>query len=88
MITSNYILSDHAREEADRRGISIEILRTIMDSPGQIVDTFGDRKVYQSKVDFSGNLYVVRVIVEMTDPLTVVTVYRTSQIKKYWSDDL
>jgi len=58
-----------------------------MTSPGQIVDAHSDHTVYQSKVEIDGKLYLVRAIVESTDPLTVITVYRTCKITKYWSDE-
>jgi len=87
MSEPTYRISHHAREEAERRGIPLDVLQGVMESPGQIVDAHSDRKAYQSKVEIKGKLYVVRAIVEATDPLTVVTVYRTSKIEKYWSDD-
>ena len=87
MSEPTYRISDHAREEAERRGIPLAVVHAVMESPGQIVEAHRDRKTYQSQVDISGKLYLVRVIVEVTDPLTVVTVYRTSKIEKYWSDE-
>ena len=82
-----YRISDHAREEATRRGISLDILQGVMESPGQVINAHSDRKAYQSQVEIDGKLYVVRAIVEMSNPLTVITVYRTSKIEKYWSDE-
>jgi hypothetical protein len=82
-----YRITDHARDEAERRGIPLDVLQTVMESPGQIIEAHSERKVYQSKVEIHGKLYVVRAVVELTDPLMVVTVYRTSKIKKYWSDE-
>jgi len=82
-----YRISDHAREECARRGIPLSVLQEVLESPDQIVDTHHNRKVYQSKIEINGKLYVVRAIVENTDPLTVITVYRTSKIEKYWSDE-
>lgn len=43
--------------------------------------------IYQSQLDFdTGKLYLIRVFINTTlDPAIVVTVYRTSQIQKYWS---
>lgn len=76
-----YVISDHAREEAARCGISLDILDNILVSPGQIVDTYSGRKAYQSKVKFEDRLFLVRIIVENTDPLTIITVYRTSKIE-------
>ena len=45
------------------------------------------REVRQSRVRFQpgGNLYLVRVFVDASPALeTVVTVYRSSKIDKYW----
>lgn len=81
-----YRLTDHAREEAERRSIPLEVLHAVMTMPDQIVEAHSGRKVYQSLVEIEGKLYVVRAIVEESDPLVVITVYRTSNVKKYWSD--
>ena len=86
MSEPSYRITDHAREEAERRGIPLDVLQDVMEAPGQIVDAHSERKIYQSKVEIAGKLYVVRAIVENTNPLIVVTVYRTSKIEKYWSD--
>ena len=82
-----YRLSDHAREEAERRGIPLEVVQSVIEAPGQIVEVHSQRRAYQSKVMMDDKLYVVRAIVELTDPLTVIIVYRTSRIEKYWSDE-
>jgi hypothetical protein len=87
MSEPTYRLSNHAREEAERRGIPLNVLQSIMEAPGQVVEVHSQRRTYQSKVMMDDKLYVVRAIVELTDPLTVVTVYRTSKIEKYWSDE-
>ena len=40
---------------------------------------------YQSKIDINDKEYLVRVMVnEAMKPAKVVTVYRTSKIRKYW----
>ena len=81
-----YRLTDHARQEMERRGISEVMVDRIMSEPQQVVQTYGDRQAYQSQAEIGGKLYVVRVIVEEGDPLTVITVYRSSKIAKYWGD--
>jgi hypothetical protein len=83
----NYNISDHARKEAIRRSIPLEVLQNVLESPDQIVESHNNRAVHQSKIDINGKLYLVRAIVEHTDPLTVVTIYRTSKIEKYWSNE-
>ena len=57
-----------------------------MQKPDQIVEEYGNRKAYQSIIDFgTGKIYFVRVIVDDTILSSqVVTVYRTSKIGKYW----
>lgn len=86
-MSNDYQLSDHAQTEATRRGIALDTIDAVMRDPGQIVSAYGGRKIYQSKVEIESKLYLVRVVVDEADPLTVVTVYRTSKIEKYWSDD-
>ena len=51
-----YRLSDHAREEAERRGIPLELVDTIMHSPGQVLDAHSSRRVYQSKAEIGDKL--------------------------------
>jgi hypothetical protein len=82
-----FILSEHAKEEIERRSIPLDTIHRVMESPQQIVSAYGERQVYQSKVEIGGKLYLVRVIVEPTDPLMIITAYRTSQIEKYWKDE-
>ncbi len=79
-------ISAHALEEANRREISLDVLESVLKSPDQIVDEYGEKKAYQSKITFgSGKIYLVRVILkEYADHTVVVTVYRTSKIDKYW----
>ena len=79
-------ISNHARQEMDRRSISAETLESVLHRPDQIVEEYGDKMAYQSIMDFgTGKSYLVRVIVDNTVvPVRVVTVYKTSKIKKYW----
>ncbi len=82
----NYLLSAHAREELDRRQIPLAVVENILFSPEQKVPGHEGILCYQSRVNISGKQYLLRVMVnETTDPLTVVTVYRTSKLAKYWS---
>lgn len=81
------VLSDHARQQAARRGIDESTLRSVAASPEQTLTVRPGREVRQSRVrsEHEGVDYLIRVIVDVaTDPETVVTVYRTSKIDKYW----
>lgn len=82
-----FVLSQHAKEEAIRRGISPELIREVLEQPQQVVDDPSGCRVYQSLSNFgSGKLYLLRVFVnEAMNPAVVVTVYRTSKVAKYWS---
>jgi hypothetical protein len=87
MSAEDYEISDHAREEALRRDIPLQVLQEVVESPGQVVSTHTNRLAYQSQVEINGKLYVIRAIVEDTAPLRVITVYRTSKVEKYWRPD-
>jgi hypothetical protein len=79
-------LSRHAKEEMDRRSIPLRLLESVLERPQQIVSERGEKKAYQSQLDFGGGkTFLVRAIVDQAvDPPIVVTVYRTSKIAKYW----
>lgn len=68
-----------------RRQISLEWVDAVMAMPEQIVSGFGGRKVYQGRVVSGDKTYLLRLVVEdwLTPPV-IVTIYRTSKIKKYW----
>ena len=82
----NYQLSAHARVELERRKIPLLLVDSIMSAPEQKVSGHEGIVCYQSRVEILGRQYLVRAMVnEATDPATVVTIYRTSKITKYWS---
>lgn len=79
-------LSNHAKEEMTRRSVPWLLLETVLNNPDQIVTERGNLKAYPSLIDFGdGRRFLLRAIVDDTlEPATVVTVYRTSKINKYW----
>lgn len=89
MSFANCQISDHARLEMARRGISEEVLQTVLTRPEQVIETSSGRRVLQGRIKFpgvaGGKLYLVRAVVEPTkEPPLVITVYRTSKLQKYW----
>jgi hypothetical protein len=81
----HYILSYYAETEMNRRGIPESAVASIMDAPHQKVKGHGEITCYQSRINFYGKMYLLRLMVDETDfPPRVVTVYRTSRIAKYW----
>ncbi|WP_072621114.1 DUF4258 domain-containing protein [Spirulina major] len=79
-------LSIHALGEAKKRKIPIPFIEAVLEQPEQIIQQDSEVTIYQSKIDFgTGKLYLLRVFINTTvDPAVVITLYRTSQIKKYW----
>ena len=79
-------ITNHARQEMDRRAIPVDVVEAVLGKPGQIVEEYGNKRAYQSIMDLgTEKCYLVRVIVDDTVmPGKVVTVYKTSKIKKYW----
>ena len=83
----SYVLTDHARWEMQRRGVTeAEVARTLL-APEQRQEIRSGRCVYQSRFDLGEppKAYLLRVFVD-TDryPPEVVTVYRTGKVQKYW----
>jgi hypothetical protein len=85
----NFQLSQHAREEIDRRQIPNDFLELVLNDPEQIVEGHAGKKIYQSQIDFGdGAIFLLRVVVAHdVEPPLVVTAYRTSKIAKYWQGE-
>lgn len=79
-------ISRHASEQIRRRGIPPGLLDSVLEQPQQIVPQPDGNHVYQSQLDFGGGqMYLLRAVVnDSVEPPVVVTVYRTSNINKYW----
>ena len=83
-----YRLLPHAREQMEERDIPLELVEQVLEHPEQIILQENGRKVYQSIVRLpSGARQLLRLIVIERDRLIVVTVYSTSQIRRYWRDE-
>jgi hypothetical protein len=82
----SFRFSNHALEEMKKRKVPISFVETVLENPQQILQQGEEITIYQPQMDFgTGKLYLLRVFINTTlDPAIVVTVYRTSQIKKHW----
>jgi hypothetical protein len=68
-----------------RRGISEATVRQVLSAPEQRYRVRAGRDVLQSRITYLDKPYLVRIFVDMDrKPPEVVTVYRTSNIAKYW----
>ena len=65
------------------RNISMEIVLKILEDPKEIIFE-NEQTIYQSIVSFENEKeYLVRIIVNsLKNPKTVITVYKTSKLKK------
>ena len=83
-----FIISGHVRFEMERRGISDEVVRRVLESPEQRLQTLKGRVMLHSRVLLGApaTMYRVRVVVDVDRrPAEVVTVYRTTK-RKYWRE--
>jgi uncharacterized protein DUF4258 len=77
-------LSGHARFQMRRRQIRhADVLATVR-SPGQILPSVKGRRVYQSLLGPARRVLLRVIVKERTTAYHVVTVYKTSNIAKYW----
>jgi hypothetical protein len=82
----NFRFSNHALEEMEKRKVPISFVEAVLENPQQTLQQDEEITIYQSQIDFgTGKLYLLRVFINtIIDPAVIVTVYRTSQIKKHW----
>lgn len=82
-------MTEHARSEALRRQLSEDTVLAVARDPEQRLEARSGREIRQSRIvdPASGKLHLVRVVVEFEAAgETIVTVYRTSRIRRYWRD--
>jgi hypothetical protein len=83
-------ITDHARFEMERRGISEAEIARVLSAPEQTDMIRPGRAVYQSRMEFEepGEIYLLRVFVDIDRrPAEVVTAYRKSKVEKYWKSE-
>jgi hypothetical protein len=83
----DYVVTDHAAFEMERRGLSEQVIRRVLVAPEQRLEIRSGRVVLQSRVALGApeKTVRVRVVVDVDrHPAEVVTAYQTSKIAKYW----
>jgi len=84
---TRYAVTDHARYEMVRRQVDDTDVARVLSDPEQVELIRTGRAVYQSRWEIGDppKTYLLRVFVDIDrEPPEVVTVYRTSQLDKYW----
>ncbi len=81
------VFTGHALYQMKRRGRSEDLIKKIIETPGQSAEVRPGRLVLQSLVmmgDPPAN-FVIRVFADVVgENLEVVTVYRSRKVEKYW----
>ena len=81
----DYTITDHADFAIGRRGLKRETIDRVLKNPEQRFDVRLGRVVLQSRIQESGEEFLIRVFVDADRrPAEVVTAYRTTKIGKYW----
>lgn len=81
------IVTGHALHQMQRRSISEDLVKNIIEAPEQSEEVRPGRLVLQSKIMMGEppSQFVIRVFVDVVgESLEVVTVYRTRKVEKYW----
>ncbi len=79
-----YKLSKHAIERAERRSLSLSLVDEVVSNPDSIIIRDNCVNVFQKIINDGKNNYLYRVFVNICKkPALIITVYKTSNIKKY-----
>ena len=81
------IIKEHAGFEAERRGITEEFIKFIVNNPQQKLPSKKGRVIVQYKYydEAENKEMLLRVIgIETSEAFQVITAYKTSKISKYW----
>ncbi len=82
----DFVLSNHAKEKIQKRGINEALIFEVLNNPHQIIAQNG-KEVYQSIVSINDNKFLLRIFVNtLKKPFIVITAYLTTKISKYWSE--
>ncbi|TAK36703.1 MAG: DUF4258 domain-containing protein, partial [Saprospiraceae bacterium] len=75
----NVILSKHAKEQMEARGISEEQVWEVVQNPEQIIEHDDEKIILQYRVTLDdGKNYLIRVFINVIkDPNLIITVYKT-----------
>jgi hypothetical protein len=84
---SDYVLHPHVFERLSERKLTERDVAVVLASPEQRIRQNG-RCIYQSRVSVGEKSYLLRVAVDVNErPPLVLTVYLTSQVRRYWRND-
>ncbi|MBE0573778.1 DUF4258 domain-containing protein [Candidatus Dojkabacteria bacterium] len=77
-------ISKHAEEQFILRGISLEIVLTILTNPDSILQDDPCKHIYQRVFTENNKKFLYRIFVNICkDPNVIITGYKTSKTEKY-----
>ena len=85
------LFSKHAQEQTSRRGINEETVLMVVLQPDQIITNSEEASihVYQSLINEDNQVFLLRVFVNRDkQPNVIVTVYKTTNISKYYESKI
>jgi len=87
----SWIIKEHAFFQMSRRQIDRDIVKSVLENFESSEEVREGRWLYQKRISLGEppKIYLFRVFVDIDKtPAEVVTVYKTSRIKKYFKEDL
>ena len=80
----HYKFSLHAKEQLINRRIDKNLAETVLDNPDRILKRDECLSIFQKSIKEGNRTYLYRVFVNTCkDPKLIITVYKTSKLKKY-----
>ncbi|OAV69378.1 hypothetical protein Barb6_01936 [Bacteroidales bacterium Barb6] len=81
-----FIFSKHAEEQMLRRGLDKDQVLTVIQNPDEIIaDDSEEVVIFQSVIKENEQLFLLRVFINRSkQPKRIVTLYKTTKIKKYY----
>jgi len=81
---SHAVISGHCLDQLAERKLSIDELALVLKNCDAVLASERERVILHKIVLSDGKTYLWRVVIDIScDPPKVVTVYRTSKLKKY-----
>lgn len=77
-------LTQHAIWEMQKRGITEEEVTQVFEQPEQKIGVSFNREIWQNIIELRGKKYVLRIVVELSPSVKIITVYKSSKVSKYW----
>ena len=79
-----FILSKHAIEQIELRGLNEYVVEAVLAAPDKIVEEADGQLIHQALIQRNDKVYLLRAFVNSNKiPNLVKTVYLTSKISKY-----